>query len=205
MSIVKLCNSRRDFSNLPPLESSFYKLLPILLLKLPQLCVNLEYLEEVVLIPRNRIDVQQLSNPQLYVHFSFQPNNFHEIKGTIETRNKNHKIEIGDFTGFLNGIEREEVPASFIEGQVSDLGEFLIGFVNERPVNFTQRDTITADLLRHFQDEAVTLERGRERERERERESEDRSPFLRDRSFWSSSFRSANRLLENHVPSGLPN
>lgn len=86
MSIVKLRNSRRDLSDLPPLEPSLHELLAILLLKLPELSVDFEHLEEIVF-----------------------------------------------------------VPAAFVERQVSDLGEFFVGFVDERPVDFTQRDAVAGD------------------------------------------------------------
>lgn len=86
MPIVKLRDSRRDLSDLPSLEPGFHKLLAILLLKLPELCVDFEHLEEIVF-----------------------------------------------------------VPAAFVERQVSDLGEFFVGFVDERPVDFTQRDIVAGD------------------------------------------------------------
>lgn len=37
------------------------------------------------------------------------------------------------------------IPAAFVERQVSDLGEFFVGFVDERPVDFTQRDAVAGD------------------------------------------------------------
>ena len=51
LSKIKLPDSRSNISNLPSLEPCFHKLLTILLLKLPQLCVDLKNLVEVCIVP----------------------------------------------------------------------------------------------------------------------------------------------------------